>query len=72
MKHIKIFLWDEVDTVNANYGRSTSFGLQTEAARLVARAVARPCIVLVTKEKFGEPAFPRYLGLAKGRGIGSC
>jgi len=72
MKHIKIFLWDEVDTVNANYGRSTSFGLQTDAARFVARAVARPCIVLVTKEKFGEPAFPTYLGLGKGRGIGSC
>jgi len=68
MKHIKIFLWDEVDAVNANYGRSTSLGLQTDAARLV----ARPCIVLVTKKKFGEPAFPRYLGLAKGRGIGSC
>ena len=72
MKHIKIFLWDEVDAVSANYGRSTSWGLQTDGARLVARAVARPCIVLVTKKKFGEPAFPRYLGLAKGRGIGSC
>ncbi|MFH1596119.1 MAG: hypothetical protein ABIG94_07100 [Pseudomonadota bacterium] len=68
MKHMKIFLWDELDAVNANYGRSTSLGLQTDAAR----AVARPCIVLVTKKKFGEPAFPRYLGLAKGRGIGSC
>lgn len=72
MKHIKILLWDEMDAVSANYGRSTSLGLQTDAARLVARAVARPCIVLVTKKKFGEPAFPRYLGLAKGRGIGSC
>jgi hypothetical protein len=72
MKHIKIFLWDEVDTVTANYGRSTSFGLQTDAARLVARTAARPCIVLVTKEKIGELAFPRYPGLAKGRGIGSC